>query len=430
MVTKMNEIKFDTEFRSAMVHLAVSSYENHLIIARRMIEAGDDVNQEIEAHEQLPALHAAALRGNMAVIRLLLEYNADITLKARNYFKRTALHCAAESRGADHYEICKLLLENGASCEERDQFGCTPFILATWYKNLKVAQLLLDHGANSKTVDDNGETALHYAAMAGDIDLIRLALEQGINIESSTNSDYSALHYAAVHGQHKACEFLLKHGAMVSRKSTITGHTPLSLFLSECVDSSADRLVQTLHVLLDYGAQVTDKFENKSLLEIAAAEYRSESIRDVLMHHMAKMKCFNLKADEHDLETIESEECYKKFYQKHLQEMEAEVEMMRKTKFYNNLPISILLRSRKVISGYARNEELVYALSNEAYDSQFPILFSSLKKRVYAEVEKLRLRRPALNSLNNIFKFNDPFHPVIQEIISFLSEEDLKYLGV
>lgn len=407
---------------------------NDLYHARLMLEAGADVNEKIG--DELPPLHTAVGCGNLAAIRLLLEYKADVSLKAGKH-ERTGLHnCAAYGTTKGYYEICQLLLENGASCEERDREGCTPFLLSMKYKNLKAAQFLLDHGADSKAADNHGQTALHHAVEDGDADRIRFALQQGINIDNGNNLDYSALQLAAAHGRPEVCEFLIKHGANLAKKSTITGHTPLTQVLarSHAVntrDKFALRMVQTLHLLLDHGAPIADKFRNRSILQAAAAKKSSECLIDVLMQYIAKMKYLNLKVDEHDLRTIESKECYRKRYQVYLQEMEAEVELLSETKFYHDLPISILLTSdEKVISGYARNDELVDALFDEVYDSKFSILFATLKRRFFVEVEKQSIRKAAFRILNDIFQLNDPFYPVIEKILSFFSDKDLKCLGI
>lgn len=50
------------------------------------------------------------------------------------------------------------------------------------------------------------------------------------------------------------------------------------------------------------------------------------------MQHMAKMKYLKL-IDENVVQTIENDECYKKYYQKHLQEIES----METAEFYNDL---------------------------------------------------------------------------------------------
>lgn len=404
------------------------SLDGNLVEARRRLEEGFDVNWPGN-YDMYPPLHRAAATGNLPGVQLLLEYRADVSLKECDR-QWTALHCALAEASDHQYNIVKLLLESGASANDRARNGTTPFHVALGHNRMECAQLMLDHGADITAVDNKGSTALHYAAARGDAELTQFVLELGIDIESSDDNDYSVLQCAVGHGTPEICEFLLKRGAMVNRKSSKTGHTPMSLALSHSEYANrqpefALQVVQILHVLLDHGAQVADEFQGKSILEITTAEDGCELFSNALMQHMAKIKCLNLKvAKQCDLRVIENKDCYKEQFQKCLQE----IEVMKETKFYNNLPISILCNSDNVISGYARNEELVKVLDNEDYVSRFPIYFTLLKNRFDAKVLEQKLRGPAAKILRNIFKFNDPFHPVNQAILSFLSNEDLKNL--
>lgn len=101
---------------------------------------------------------------------------------------------------------------------------------------------------------------------------------------------------------------------------------------------------------------------------------------------------------------------------------------MKATKFYTNLSISILLKKRKVISAYARNDKMMIAFAEKDYGSKPPIYFSSLKMRIDVEVKKQKLRDSTARILKNIFKFNDPFHLGNQRILGFLSDIHLKCL--
>lgn len=82
-----------------------------------------------------------------------------------------------------------------------------------------------------------------------------------------------------------------------------------------------------------------------------------------------------------------------------------------------------------MISGYVRNEELVKSLEEIDYGFEFPIYFSSLKNRLYAQVRKHRIRNNAAIVLSNIFKLNYPSHPVTHEVLSYLKDVYLVILG-
>lgn len=97
---------------------------------------------------------------------------------------------------------------------------------------------------------------------------------------------------------------------------------------------------------------------------------------------------------------------------------------MNVTKVYDNLAIlSVLMNSDKVISGHAKNEELIKVLDEKDYENTFPIYFTWLKKRFDVEVKKQRLRKTAAKILSNLLNLNDPNHLVNQNILNYLPDE-------
>lgn len=401
----------------------LDALENNLALARRMLEEGFDVNG---INHDAPPLHFAANIGNLQAVQLVLQYEPDVNLKFSEK-QWTALHCAIS---AENYDIFKLLLEKGANCNERNTWGATPFHRVLRNNNMQVVQLFMNHGADIKVTDIHGRTALHYAALnINNIDVIQFVLEQGFDIECSDHHGYSPLHYAATIGNAGGCEFLLEHGAMVNKKNMQTEHTPLSGVVYSSYKLQDDltrmRYVRVLQKILEFGANVSHKIQHESILEIAADEQINQLIRDTLIQHMAKLTSLELSVDQYDLQTIENHDCYKVYYQRCLQEFQ----FMKRTRFYNNVTIfNVLMNSEKVISGFARNEELLEALEEGDYGAQLPIYFSSLKKRFYTRVEKHRSRNLAAQIVSKIFKFNNPLNLVNCKILSFLSDGDLKFL--
>ena len=125
------------------------------------------------------SLSIAAEAGSHAVVKALLDYGMDVE---NDYFKiddRTALSYAAE-RG--HVEVVKLLLQTGkADVNARDRKGLTPLCHACANATLSpeegegegdceafggqetVARLLIENGADFDARDDAGRTPLWYA---------------------------------------------------------------------------------------------------------------------------------------------------------------------------------------------------------------------------------------------------------------------------
>jgi len=95
-------------------------------------------------------LHAAALKGNAALVELLLSRGADVnaactsTSKSYTYRKGTALHLAARE---GHTDVVKVLLQHGADVNARVNDEITPLALAKDAGNQEIVKMLKEKGA-------------------------------------------------------------------------------------------------------------------------------------------------------------------------------------------------------------------------------------------------------------------------------------------
>ncbi len=83
----------------------------------------------------------------------------------------------------DNPKCLPLLVQHGASVEERNHEGLTPLTEAT---SKEMCRALLACGAEIDAADKNGRTVLHSAIFQRDLDLIRLLLDRNAMIDAHT----------------------------------------------------------------------------------------------------------------------------------------------------------------------------------------------------------------------------------------------------
>ena len=89
-------------------------------------------------------IHQAAKDGNIKAVKQHLAAGTDVD--ARNFYKKTPLHSAAEF---DHKEIAGLLIAKGADVNAKDENSLTPLDQAIQRKKTEPANLLRKHGAKT-----------------------------------------------------------------------------------------------------------------------------------------------------------------------------------------------------------------------------------------------------------------------------------------
>ena len=219
----------------------------------------------------------AALYGEAATVRLLLESGADPNL--RNNAGATALMWAV-----DDAEKTRLLLEYGAEANARSDDGRVPLVIAAGrYGSSPVIKLLLDHGADpsarSPAVTFSVATPIGESAWAGDDAAFRMLVDRGADVKAAgpqalyfaiqsncvfcrdtllQSADRNILNAAMLmtappRGDARAVQMLLEHGADPNATNP-AGRTILMM-----ASSSEVFPVQTIQVLIQRGAAVDAK---------------------------------------------------------------------------------------------------------------------------------------------------------------------------
>jgi len=208
---------------------------------KRLIEAGANVDARNDRNST--PLHWAV--SDTDKIRRLLAHGADINAKTER--ERTPLSLAAAMR----FDMAplKLLLEKGANPNIASINGQTPLMFAARAGNVEAMELLLAKKADPLAVAGSGAVALMAAAASRDVETVRLLLKHGVGVNAKTKRNETALSGAASRGADDIVKLLLEEGAEVNIQD-YQGHSPL-LFAAMSESMSAP----TVRLLLEKGAK-------------------------------------------------------------------------------------------------------------------------------------------------------------------------------
>lgn len=113
------------------------------------------VKTEVRNENDESALMLAALKGHVALVKLLVENDADV-----NKPGWTPLHYAAT---AGNVPIIELLLDNSAYIDAESPNGSTPLMMAAMYGTPESVKVLIQAGADLNLKNQLGLTALDFA---------------------------------------------------------------------------------------------------------------------------------------------------------------------------------------------------------------------------------------------------------------------------
>jgi ankyrin repeat protein len=172
--------------------------------------ASSDVDLDANDSDGFTALMHACRQGHTAVVKELLKAGASIS---QGTAELSPLLCAAEG---GRKEVIRLLLDYGAELEERNLHGVNALICATSRGNVDAAHYLLLRGPNVHTTNKFGWTPLMLAAIKNSLNhvaVIEVLLRGGARTEDRSPEGLTALMYAAELGSVQGMDRLLRYDA-------------------------------------------------------------------------------------------------------------------------------------------------------------------------------------------------------------------------
>jgi transcriptional regulator of NAD metabolism len=194
---KDSEVRFDRElekYENELKKLEQERYSIKHVMHEydQWKKCGFDVNYVFkDSSKEFMLLHFAANFGDTNVTKLLLEEGANIDIKDQN--KNTPLHLAASN---GHTDIVKLLVEKGSDLSAVNKDGGTPLQIAFYNNHTEIVKYLMEKEPRMKEVLEHlvrcvveskthkllkGSTPLHLAAVYDCTEIVESLLEKGKN---------------------------------------------------------------------------------------------------------------------------------------------------------------------------------------------------------------------------------------------------------
>ena len=116
---------------------------------------------------------------------------------------------------SSHFEVCKLLIENGARPDAHSLIDIATTRSALEKSHLDICKLLIKKGVNVNIIDEDDTTPLIYAARWGRSNLCTLLLEGGAKVGIEDYKGKTALCYAVMRNRLCVCEAIMTHTIVV-----------------------------------------------------------------------------------------------------------------------------------------------------------------------------------------------------------------------
>lgn len=222
---RLKEIEYDKEKAGENPPKMISSSSGHL--------------RTFEADLEMPLCSAIEKLDPPELNQHLESLGSDLEplIKADEGLMRNPLHVAARNGKTD---AARLLIQNGAAIDLRDELGWTPLQEASWHEHFDFVQELVKQGADFNTKAMNSFTPLGCATINNDKKMCCFLVEHGARI-THPSLLRSTLEYAAGEGKLDVVERLVdagvpfqlkgKHGRNALQCARQKGHIEVVAYL-------------------------------------------------------------------------------------------------------------------------------------------------------------------------------------------------------
>ncbi|XP_058794971.1 ankyrin-3-like [Phymastichus coffea] len=244
------------------------------------------------------------------------------------------------------------------------------------------------------------------------VNAIKLTRDRDFEVNSIGCGDYTALHCAVRANLINNVKFLLENGSNPNLADD-AGMTPIF-----ACDSS-----KCIMMLLEYGAdiQIQDS-DGLNLLDIAGT-----SVINYVLAHLALLEAADITIKPYMHNRLETNRKFNYLYTK----CQAQLTWMKQRKIFQRITLfhALVDKPENIVRYVAKLQNK--AELREWYE-EYPLekyYFSKLKNNLKKVVKMYQLRRQAAWFICQIMRLCDPEHLVVQEIVGYLTFEDLLFFA-
>jgi len=227
-------------------------------VVHQLLSRGHDPN-EFGGPDAYP-LFVALKNANTELADLLISNGANINIKDQST-NDTALHRAIAKKNK---AVIKFLLDRNADHTACNELGKPPLHLAVdldgvgeiWFS--EIIELLAHVDVN--VTDKRGKTAVHFAAKVGCRESISLLIQQGVDVDITDHDGRTALHVASSSGKTEIADILLRNHANIGIADE-GGFTALHL----AVQAGSVGIVQRIFQLAESGNRLHLRYSDHQL---------------------------------------------------------------------------------------------------------------------------------------------------------------------
>ncbi|VDM96170.1 unnamed protein product [Thelazia callipaeda] len=264
------EINSRTGSKLGISPLMLAAMNGHAPATKILLERGSDINSHIETNRNT-ALTLACFQGRTDVVRLLLEYNANVEHRAK-----TGLTPLMEAANGGYVEVGELLLSAGADPNtapvptSRD----TALTIAADKGHHKFVEMLIHARAQIDVKNKKGCTALWLACHGGHLETVQTLVKHEADVDSQDNRSVSPLIIAFRRGHMKVVKYMVRHVQQFPSDSDCYR------FISTINDKE---LLGKCHLCMDIIVAAKDR-------QAAEANRAAESLLEILAKEEAQAK--------------------------------------------------------------------------------------------------------------------------------------------